>query len=68
MKQYIDKAVIKAEIERMMNEQQEICKADVAHGKYPDSKNVEVIYQFQQFIKFLDTIEVKEGGIGERRR
>ena len=57
----IDKDKVVAEIERIMNEQQEICKADVAHGNdYPDPKNVEVIYQFQQFIKFLDTLEVKE--------
>ena len=57
----IDKDKVVTEIERIMNEQQEICKADVAHGKdYPDAKNIEVIYQFQQFIKFLDTLEVKK--------
>ena len=57
----IDKDKVVAEIERIMNEQQEICKADVAHGNdYPDPKNVEVIYQFQQFIKFLDSLEVKD--------
>jgi len=43
-----------------MNEQQEICKADVALGKKPNPKNIEVIYQFQQFIKSLNTLEVKE--------
>ena len=60
----IDKAAIIAEANRIMNEQQEICKADVAHGKdYPDAKIIEVIYQFQQFIKFLDTLEVKEVGL-----
>ena len=56
----IDKDALVAEIERIMDEQQEICKADVALGKIPDSKNIEVIYQFQQFTKFLDTLEVKE--------
>ena len=57
----IDKDKVVTEIERIMNEQQEICKADVAHGKdYPDAKNIEVIYQFQQFTKFLDTLEVKD--------
>ena len=61
MAQYINKTALVTEIERIMNEQQEICKADVSHGKkYPDGKNVEVIYQFQQLIKFLDTLEVKE--------
>ena len=60
MAHYIDKSDLLAEIEKIMNEQQEICKADVALGKNPDSKNIEVIYQFQQFIKFLDTLEVKE--------
>ena len=56
----IDKDALVAEINRIMNEQQEICKADAALGKNPDSKNIEVIYQFQQFVKFLDTLEVKE--------
>ena len=52
MTQYINKSALIAKI---------ACKADVAHGKkYPDGKNVEVIYQFQQLIKFLDTLEVKE--------
>ena len=60
MAQYISKSALVAEIERIMDEQQEICKADVALGKAPDSKNIEVIYQFQQFTKFLDTLEVKE--------
>ena len=60
MKQYIDKSALVAEIERITNEQQEICKADVALGKAPESKNIEVIYQFQQFTKFLNTLEVKE--------
>lgn len=59
MVHYIDKSIVVAEIERIMNEQQEICKADVAIGKNPDSNNTEVIYQFQQFIKFLNTLEVK---------
>ena len=58
----IDKDKVVAEIERIMNEQQEICKEDVAMGKDPDSKNIEVIYQFQQFIKFLDSLEVIEIG------
>ena len=56
----IDKDALVAEIEKIMNEQQEICKADVALDKDPDSKNIEVIYQFQQFTKFLDTLEAKE--------
>ena len=60
MAQYIDKSVVVAEIERIMNEQQEICKADVSIGKKPNSKNIEVIYQFQQLIKFIDTLELKE--------
>lgn len=63
MKQYIDKSALIAEIKRITDEQQEICKADVALGKAPDSKNIEVIYQFQQFTKFLDTLEVKEIGV-----
>jgi len=63
MKQYIDKSALVAEIERITDVQQEICKADVALGKAPDSKNIEVIYQFQQFTKFLDTLEVKEIGV-----
>ena len=63
MEQYIDKSALVAEIKRIMDEQQEICKADVALGKAPDSKNIEVIYQFQQFTKFLDTLEVKEIGV-----
>ena len=63
MTQYIPKSAVVAEIERIMNEQQEICKADVALGKNPDSKNIEVIYQFQQFIKFLDSLEVIEIGV-----
>ena len=54
------KDAVVAEIKRIMNEQQEICKADVALGKDPDSKNIEVIYQFQQLIKFINTLEVKE--------
>jgi len=60
MEQYISKATVVAEIERIMNEQQEICKADVIMGKEPNSKSVEVIYQFQQLIKFIGTLEVKE--------
>ena len=60
MKQYIDKSALIAEIKRITDEQQEICKADVALGKAPDSKNIEIIYQFQQFTKFLNTLEVKE--------
>lgn len=60
MAHLIDKDILVAEIERRMSEQQEICKSDVAHGKECNPKNVEVIYQFQQFIKDLDSIEVKE--------
>ena len=61
MKRYVDKEAIIAEIERIMNKQQEICKEDVAHGKkYPDPKNIEIIYQLQQFVKFIDTLEVKD--------
>lgn len=60
MKQYILKDALVAEIERIMNEQQEICKVDVAMGKNPNSKNIEVIFQFQQFVKFLDSLEAKE--------
>ena len=60
MEQYISKSALVAKIEKIMNEQQEICKADVALGKNPDPKNIEVIYQFQQFIKFLDTLEAKD--------
>ena len=63
----IDKSAVIAEIERIMDEQQEICKADVALGKAPDSKNIEVIYQFQQFTKFLDTLEVKEVNLTDRK-
>ena len=63
MEQYVSKSALVAEIERIMNKQQEICKADVAHDKNPDSKNIEVIYQFQQFIKFVNTLEVKEIGV-----
>ncbi len=47
MTPYIDKDVLIAEIERIMDEQQEICKADVALGKNLDPKNIKVIYQFQ---------------------
>lgn len=65
MTQYIDKSVLISEINRIMNEQQEICKTNVALGKNPNSKNIEVIYQFQQFIKILDTIEVKEVDLDE---
>ena len=63
MAHLVDKDALVAEIERITDEQQEICKADVALGKAPDSKNIEVIYQFQQFTKFLDTLEVKEIGV-----
>lgn len=59
----IDKAAVMAEIEKIMREQQEICKADVALGKEPNPKNIEVIYQFQQFVKFLDTLDVREIGL-----
>ena len=60
MEQYISKFALLKKIKEIMNEQQEICKADVALGKKPNSKNIEIIYQFQQFIKFLNTLEVKE--------
>ena len=60
MKRLIDKDNLIAEIDRIMDEQQEICKADVALGKNPDAKNIEVIHQFQQFVKFINELEVKE--------
>ena len=60
MEQYISKFALLKKIKEIMNEQQEICKADVALGKKPNPKNIEVIYQFQQFIKSLNTLEVKE--------
>ncbi len=58
--QYIDKSAIVAEIEKIINEQQEVCKNDVANGEDPKIENISVIYHLQQLLKIIDALKVKD--------
>ena len=50
MKEYIDKAQVKTEIERIKKEE---CPIDTYEGRIK-------LFYFEQFLSFLDTLEVKE--------
>ncbi len=56
----IDKDKVAAEIEKIMSQQQEVCKNDVANGEDPKIENISVIYHLQQLLKIIDTFKVKD--------
>ena len=58
MKQYIDKAVLVAEIERRIKSLQD-CKANTTKGYAGE------ISGLKRFLSFLDTLEVKEEPVSE---